>query len=241
MYFLIHAPAVPLALDRVVVFFDGVLKSGELMFCPQCKAEYIPGVTRCSDCDVALVERLPESGVDPDGELSDARLRGVWSGEDQNSCVITCEKLGDAGIPYKVIQHKMQYFKDVDEHYEIGVPPEFYSQAKQIADSDRADFTDEPSDQAIMEIPAKDSKPDATDKNDDWDPDKWDPESATVEIQFQNKPEHADMIGSCLRENYIHYRADVLDDGSQKIFVMPGDAVRVREITREIEDGSPPK
>jgi hypothetical protein len=29
------------------------------MFCPQCQAEYLPRVRRCSDCDVPLVERLP--------------------------------------------------------------------------------------------------------------------------------------------------------------------------------------
>ena len=30
------------------------------MFCPKCKAEYRPGFTRCSDCGVDLVDRLPE-------------------------------------------------------------------------------------------------------------------------------------------------------------------------------------
>src|SRR5262249_4698843 len=29
------------------------------MFCPQCKAEYQPGYTRCGDCDVELVDQLP--------------------------------------------------------------------------------------------------------------------------------------------------------------------------------------
>jgi hypothetical protein len=29
------------------------------MFCPRCKAEYVPGFTRCADCDVELVESLP--------------------------------------------------------------------------------------------------------------------------------------------------------------------------------------
>jgi hypothetical protein len=30
------------------------------MFCPECRAEYRPGFTRCSDCDVDLVHELPE-------------------------------------------------------------------------------------------------------------------------------------------------------------------------------------
>ncbi|HXZ13689.1 MAG TPA: hypothetical protein VEG64_14990 [Candidatus Sulfotelmatobacter sp.] len=29
------------------------------MFCPVCKAEYRLGFTHCSDCDVDLVEHLP--------------------------------------------------------------------------------------------------------------------------------------------------------------------------------------
>jgi len=30
------------------------------MFCPECRAEYRPEFTRCSDCDVELVHELPE-------------------------------------------------------------------------------------------------------------------------------------------------------------------------------------
>jgi hypothetical protein len=218
-----------------------MLKSAGPMFCPKCKAEYIDGVTCCSDCDVALVDRLTESGCNSHGELSDANLREVWSGENQDDCVITCEQLRNVGIPYKVVQHKSQFLKGVDEHYGIGVPPEFYDQAKRIADSDRADFSDEPSDQAIMEIPAEDGKPDNTELETDWDYGKWDSENATVEIRFHNEPGHANMVESSLRENYINYRVDVLENGSRKIFVMPKDELRSHEIVREIENGTPPK
>jgi hypothetical protein len=211
------------------------------MFCPQCKAECIRGVTRCSDCDVALVESLPESGGDSDGELSEASLRKAWSGESQDDCVRICEQLRDAGIPFKVIPHARQFFKRVDENYEIGVPAEYCEQVKEIIASDGIDFSDEASNQAILELPAEDSRADAPPINEDWDPDKWDPDDATVEIQFQNRPERADMIESSLRENYIHYRADVLDNGSHKISVMPRDEIRAREIVREIEDGAPPQ
>jgi hypothetical protein len=30
------------------------------MFCPQCRSEYQPGFIRCADCDVELVDFLPE-------------------------------------------------------------------------------------------------------------------------------------------------------------------------------------
>lgn len=38
------------------------------MFCPNCKAEYREGFTKCSDCGVDLVEKLPEESheIDPD-------------------------------------------------------------------------------------------------------------------------------------------------------------------------------
>jgi hypothetical protein len=32
------------------------------MICPNCRAEYVEGVTECYDCHVQLVKRLPEPG-----------------------------------------------------------------------------------------------------------------------------------------------------------------------------------
>jgi hypothetical protein len=36
------------------------------MFCPRCKAEYRVGFTRCSDCNVDLVDHLPEEKPAPE-------------------------------------------------------------------------------------------------------------------------------------------------------------------------------
>jgi hypothetical protein len=47
------------------------------MFCPQCKAEYRSGFVKCSGCDVALVDELPENrGADKNAraELDDVEL-----------------------------------------------------------------------------------------------------------------------------------------------------------------------
>jgi len=38
------------------------------MICPNCKAEYVEGFTRCSDCDIDLVARLP---LEPAGPVHD--------------------------------------------------------------------------------------------------------------------------------------------------------------------------
>jgi hypothetical protein len=44
------------------------------MFCPQCQAEYLPHVRRCSDCDVPLVEQLPVSHPDSERERTSGFL-----------------------------------------------------------------------------------------------------------------------------------------------------------------------
>lgn len=65
----------------------GLLQQGVMPFCPRCRSEFIPGMTRCSDCDADLVAALPESlppadydwvdlgttDTEPEGEL----LRGL--------------------------------------------------------------------------------------------------------------------------------------------------------------------
>lgn len=43
---------------------------GGLMFCPQCRTEYRVGFTHCSDCHVALVERLTEA-ASPSSSVGD--------------------------------------------------------------------------------------------------------------------------------------------------------------------------
>jgi len=101
------------------------------MFCPECKAEYRPGFTRCSDCDVDLVEAI--SPADRTNELTYGSLgtiKRVWSGKDEERCVTLCERLKVAGIPFQVDQRRHQYLLRIDEHYVIGVPTEFFDDAR---------------------------------------------------------------------------------------------------------------
>ncbi len=68
------------------------------MFCPNCKAEYQQGYTRCSDCDVPLVDTLPEEShgeVDPD-----ARFIKLFETNDQTDISVVKSILDGAGIRY---------------------------------------------------------------------------------------------------------------------------------------------
>ncbi len=47
-------------------------------FCPNCRFEYVPEVTRCPDCGADLVETLPD--VQPKSEYREAEL-GAVTGE----------------------------------------------------------------------------------------------------------------------------------------------------------------
>lgn len=221
--------------------FGVVLELPNPMFCPNCRAEYIHGVTRCSDCDLALVDRLPEPDRDADGELLDAKLKEVWSGVDQSECVAICKQLRDAGIPFKVNQHSKQFLKGIDEHYAIGVPPEFCNHVEEILERGRLAITDEADDLGNIELPEQDTLTDPACVEKSADSASWDPEDATVNIWTEQTSGNDSMVELSLRENNINYRMDVLDSRSRKIYVAPSDEPRAREIVLEIENGIPPK
>src|SRR5690242_11370387 len=67
------------------------------MFCPLCNAEYRAGFTRCSDCDVDLVEAVTEI---PANALPKGNLVLLWAGDDLSLHAALLEELKAAGFPY---------------------------------------------------------------------------------------------------------------------------------------------
>ena len=67
------------------------------MFCPQCKAEYRQGFTRCADCEVDLVYEIVKSLAEqaPEGSLVQ-----LWAGDDLALHAALMEDLESAGIPF---------------------------------------------------------------------------------------------------------------------------------------------
>jgi hypothetical protein len=209
------------------------------MICPECKAEYRQGFTRCADCDVDLVHVLPEVGTVP--EEPGEKLHSLWTGADARICAEHCAKLKDANIPFKVIRREDRLFHThTYPDLEIAVPPSLCERAKEtIGDEGAIESMDEAEVRAAMELPAGDDAAATKTGDDNWDPESWYPEDATMEVWSESAPRLTWMIESSLRENRIHSRTDTLDQGACKIFVLPEAELRAREIIREIVDATP--
>jgi hypothetical protein len=211
------------------------------MICPVCKAEYRQGFTRCSDCDVDLVYALPEVLHVP--EEPDEKLHSLWAGADTRICAEHCAKLREAAIPFKIIRREDRLF-NINNYpdIEIAVPPSLYEKAKEmIGSEDVVEPMQEAEIQAAMELPAEEDAAATTDVADNWDPENWCPEDATVEVWSESTQRLTWMIESSFRENHIHSRTDTLEEGACKIFVLPEADLRAREIIREITQAAPPK
>jgi hypothetical protein len=126
------------------------------MYCPQCKAEYRPGFTRCSDCDVELVENYVEAVRHPVAKkvaLSEEYGARLWGGSDPHFYVqllwsLWNKKVACYGAPEKPpvpkALRRSQLGKSDDGGFEVWVSEEDSPLAKWILDSAREDYEENP-------------------------------------------------------------------------------------------------
>jgi hypothetical protein len=213
------------------------------MYCPECRAEYRPGFTHCSDCDVALVEELPE-----EESSSDEALTLLWECADQCECVGVCRDLTNADIPYKVdqIPYERTAKMRMQWHYRILISPNDLDRAKDLLSIDAplhaipsSDADDEEVFDPSVELPDTSGLSIIEPKRRDTYLDPWYPEDATVEVWSQDVDDLSSGIELSLDANRIHCRCDSDKPRAKKIFVRPEDAPLAREIVREIIEGAP--
>jgi hypothetical protein len=98
------------------------------MFCPQCKAEYRQGFTRCADCDVELVHELSANAIvahervvpgDSDGDP----FCSFWTGDDPRIHAELCELLEKESIPHRTVRREDHLFH-ISSYpaFQIGIP-----------------------------------------------------------------------------------------------------------------------
>lgn len=109
------------------------------MICPECKAEYRQGFTRCADCEVDLVYALPTTGSEPaeasqavsPGESEEDPFCSFWQGDDLRIHAELLAVLEEAGIPSKTVRREDHLFNLSNyPAFQIGVPFSLYEKAE---------------------------------------------------------------------------------------------------------------
>jgi hypothetical protein len=231
------------------------------MFCPQCNAEYRPGFTRCADCDVELVNEPPQYALagqpsaDP-GDPNEDPFCSFWKGEDARVHAELCEVLEEAGIPHRTVFRRDHLFNLSNyAAYQVGVPFSLYEKAEAAVkeafgpdaaeDAGRLELKElyegipsrflrqpeEPTPLATEEILGPPTAGEETD---------WYPEDATTNVWSTDASEPSDFLVAALHENGINCRVDQVGTRA-KLYVLPDDATRAREIVREVVEGQPPE
>jgi len=212
------------------------------MICPQCKCEYVRGVTQCPDCDVPLVDALdPPQAAFPDN----ARLVPIWRGRDDAECERVIEALDSAGIPHTDPDSKSSFsFLPTDPSAEIWVSDTDEERAKKIlAELDGLVYPEESTSEETASFALRESdEPDSEERTDELQDltEEWYEDDPVVEAWNGDSEQLADNLTVCLREIGIASRK-LSEVGKWRVVVRPAQESRAKEIVREVVEASPPE
>jgi hypothetical protein len=231
------------------------------MICPQCKAEYRPGFTRCTDCDVDLVwephyAQAPESPAANPGDPNEDPFCSFWKGEDSRLHAELCGVLDEAGIAHNTVYRRDHLFNLSNfPAYEIGVPFSLYEKAEaavkeaygtqdieEIGSQELQKLLVDRSDRVrkLPEMMTPAEKEDIPGPPTAGDEAGWFEEDATAKVWETGTGEPSDFLVAAMHENGIRCRVD--REGSRAaLFVLPDDESRALEIVKEVVEGWAPE
>ena len=212
------------------------------MFCPDCKCEYIRGVTECADCGVPLVDTLESSEANLAG---DVRLVAIWRGNDRAEYESVKEALKNADIPFTAPDSKSFFsFLPTEATLEIWISDADQEKAKKILfDPEGRVDPDELTPEEIESLALPES--DELESDDQSSPeadlsDNWDEDDPVSEIWDGEKEEFANTLAACLREIGISSHK-LSESGHWRLVVRPEQEARAKEVVREVVEASPPE
>lgn len=236
------------------------------MFCPQCRVEYRPGFTHCTDCDVDLVHELPLARAKsfasnqgpPTGDNEEDPFCSFWKGDDGRLHAELCTVLDEAGIPHKTVRRADHLFNlNSYPAFEIGVPFSLFEKAEvAVKEAYEMDGSGPEAVQSLITAvfipdrsgviqklpnmlapPEEENIPGAPQAGEDAE---MEFEGQGIEVWSGDDSSLADMLLASLRENKIGVRLQD-SQGKQSLFVPSPEEVRAREIVKEVVEGVPPE
>lgn len=217
------------------------------MFCPDCKTEYRPGYSTCSDCGAKLVEKLP--GDVPTNAPAHAGPELLWTGSDSAVRGVIVNALDDAGIPHHESKREVGAIPGLAPTvYAIFIPSDQRTAARaemekavRELESGARRPDEELAASALLAGSGREDEDEEEDSSEAPDDiaENYDPKQATAEVWSGSDLDTKDMLVASLRENGIGCELEV--NGAFRIRVMPADESRAREIIHEVIDASPPQ
>ena len=208
------------------------------MICPQCKCEYIRGVTECADCGVALVDALEQENTN---SLNHVAIVSVWQGNDPAESERVKDALENAGIEYLDRDSRsFDLFVPLGSKLEIFVSRADRDAARKIIlDEDGRIDPDELTPEGIESLTLPES--DLPDSEGPQDLSvEWHEDDPAVPVWMGENEAVADNLILCLREVGIASRKlSGVDRWS--LVVRPEQESRAKEIVREVVEASPPE
>lgn len=239
------------------------------MFCPQCRSEYRAGFTRCTDCDVDLVDELPLARADrfesnpgaPSGDEEDP-FCAFWQGDDPRLHAELCTVLDESGIPHKTVRREDHLFNMKNfPAFQIGVPFSLFEKAEtavqkayevDASPSDAVQSLDPPAlipdgPSVMQKLPEaltpceEENIPGRPQAGDEASDDaEWPGMGGGIEVWSGEDPSLGDMLVASLRENKIRVHREA-SLGKQSLLVSTGEEATAREIVKEVVEGVPPE
>jgi hypothetical protein len=217
------------------------------MFCPDRKAEYRPGFTRCSDCDVALVERLEETEIHTNKPEPSGAAELLWTGTDMQTRDEIIDALETAQITYHErrdqvgslpgwSRHVYAIFTHARDHRAANAALEDAVRRRESAPEEMDDGPGE-SDLAAPEPQAAEDDDNLSDVRPDYVPEDFDPDEATVEVWRGQDATTRENLITCLRG--IGIGSATNDSAGQlRICVTPASQKRAKEMIRQVIEAS---
>lgn len=212
------------------------------MICPQCKCEYVRGVTQCADCGVALVSALEPGEPNLPG---DVRLVAVWRGAVPEDRDEVGKALEAAHISFTFAEARSLLFRSNETTLEVWVADTDQEKASQVVQDVEERL--HPEDMLSEEDQAS-ALPESDELQEDEDDagaesdlgQDWDEDEPVQEVWSGDSEGLADNLMAFLREVGIAARK-MQNDANWRLVVRPAREKRAREVIREVIEASPPE
>lgn len=204
------------------------------MICPECKAEYRDGFTRCADCGVNLVVA---SAVDtePDQQRAHEPAVVVWRGQDPVSFSTVTSALQSASIPFLEFHNRdltaslsrpmaLSYYGV--GHSEVRVYPPDLTAAQEIVEAALRPLELVRSDEEVEEVSGDAELPPFARAS------RTKPASSPVEVWRGEDAARARMLGKALGAEHIISWLLTTSSGESRILVAKDRAGRAARIVK---------